>query len=131
VQTVVDTSVWLAYLTGAESPEANLLDSLIGKSPIVIGDFILSEVLQALPDELHRRKAAEALLRFWRVEMGGFDLAVRSAIHSHTLRGRGYEPRAAECLIATFCIERGYSLLHASEAYAPFEKVGLKVLRAG
>ncbi len=131
MQTVVDTSVWLAYLTGTGSPEADLLDSLIGRSPLVIGDFILAEVLHALPDELHRKKASEALLRFWQVEMGGFDLAVRSAVHAHTLRGRGYEPRAAECLIATFCIERGYSLLHASEAYAPFEKLGLEVLKAG
>lgn len=130
MQTVVDTSVWLAYFTGIATPEADLLDSLIGRAPLVVGDFILAEVLHALPDELHRKQAESALLKFWLVEMGGFDVASRGAVHAHTLRGRGYEPRPAECLIASFCIARGYALLHASEAFEPFEKLGLKVLRA-
>lgn len=130
MQTVVDSSVWLAYFTGVQSPETDLLDSLIGQSPLVVGDLILAEVLHALPDELHRKQAEEALLKFWIAEMGGADLAVRSATHLHTLRGRGIEVTSAECLIATFCIERGYSLLHASEAFEPFEKLGLTVLKA-
>jgi len=130
VQTVVDTSVWLAYFTGAPTPEADLLDTLLGRAPLVVGDFILAEVLHALPDELHRKQAEAALLKFWTVEMGGLDLAVRSAIHRHTLRARGIDVRPAECRIATFCIERGYSLLHASEVFEPFEKLGLTVLKA-
>jgi predicted nucleic acid-binding protein len=130
VQAVVDTSVWLAYFRGVSSPETDLLDSLIGRAPLAVGDLVLAEVLHALPDELHRKQAEEALLKFWQVEMGGAELAVRSAVHSHTLRGRGYEVRPAECRIATFCIERGFALLHASEVFEPFEKVGLQVLRA-
>jgi len=61
--------------------------------------------------------------------MGGFDIAIRSAVNTHTLRGRGYELGPLETPVATFCIERGYS--HASEAYEPFERLGLKVVKAG
>ena len=131
MQTVVDSSVWLAYFTGVASPETDLLDSLIAGAPLVVGDLIVAEVLRALPDESHRKQAEAALLKFWLAEMGGFDVAIRSAVNTHTLRGRGYEPGPLETLVATFCIERGYSLLHASEAYEPFEKLGLKVVKAG
>jgi predicted nucleic acid-binding protein len=130
VQAVVDSGLWLAYFTGQESPATDLLDSLIGKAALVVGDLVVAEVLRGLPDELHRKQAEEALLRFWLVEMGGFDVAIRSATNLHTLRGRGFEVTSAECLIATFCIERGYALLHDSEAYAPFERLGLQALKA-
>lgn len=130
MQTVVDSALWLSYFRGEASPATDLLDALIGKAALVVGDLVLAEVLRGLPDELHRKQAEEALLRFWLVEMGGFDVAIRSATNLHTLRGRGFEATASECLVATFCIERGYSLLHDSEAYAPFERLGLQALKA-
>lgn len=129
VQVVVDTTVWLAYFTGAQTPEADHLDALLGRSPLVLGDLILAEVLHALPDELHRRQAEAALLKLWLVEMGGFEVARRSAVHYHTLKARGIAVRAAECLIATFCIQERFALLHASPAYEPFEKLGLTTVR--
>jgi predicted nucleic acid-binding protein len=41
------------------------------------------------------------------------------------VKARGLAVRAAECLIATFCIHEGFALLHASPSYEPFEKLGL------
>jgi predicted nucleic acid-binding protein len=131
VQVLVDSSVWLDYFTGAATPEADLLDSLLGRSPLVVADVVMMEVLHGLPDELHRKQAREALGKFWRVDLVGFDLAEKSAVNFHTLRTRGIPVRTAECRIATFCIAYSFALLHSSPAYYdPFEKyLGLTVAR--
>jgi len=131
MQILVDSPVWVDYFCGRATPEAGALDRLLGASPLLIGDFILEEVLAGLPDEHHRRQAREALLKFWRIEMGGFDLAVQSAVHYHTLKARGIGVHAADCRIATFCIARGFALLGNRDRFAPFERhLGLTVVRA-
>jgi predicted nucleic acid-binding protein len=130
VQVLVDSSVWIEYFTGAASPQADLLDSMLGREALVVADVVLTEVLHGLPDEVHRRQAQEALLKFWLVETGGFDVAAQSAVNYHTLKARGVPVRTAECRLATFCIERGFALLHSSPGYEPFEKfLGLRVAR--
>jgi hypothetical protein len=43
---VVDTSVWIDYFNGNDTPEVDRLDSLLGLVPLAIGDLILTEVLQ-------------------------------------------------------------------------------------
>jgi predicted nucleic acid-binding protein len=130
MQVLVDSSVWIDYFTGAATPGADLLDSLIGRSALVVADVVMAEVLHGLPDEVHRRQAREALGLFWLVEVAGFDLAEKAAVNYHTLRARGISVRNAECRLATFCLEQGYSLLHSSSGYEPFEKhLGLTVAR--
>ena len=131
MQVLVDSSVWIAYFTGAAVPEADHLHNLLGWSPLVVADQTMTEVLHGLPDELHRRQAREALGLFWRVELSGFDLAEKTAVNYHTLQARGLPVRTAQCRLATFCIDQGYELLHASEGYEPFERhLGLMVARA-
>lgn len=132
MQILVDSSAWIEYFTGAATPQADYLDSLIGNQALVVADVSLAEVLCGLPDELHRKQAQEALLKFWLVETGGFDLAVKSALNYHTLRSRGIPVRTGECRLATFCIQQGFALLHSSPGYEPFEKhLGLTVARPG
>lgn len=130
VQVLVDTSVWLDYFTGAVTPETDHLHALLGQAPLLVADVVLAEVLQALPDELHRRQAREALAKFWLIEIAGFDLAEKTAVNYHTLRARGLPITPAECRIATFCLDQGLTLLHSSPGYEPFEKhLGLRVTR--
>ena len=43
---VVDSSVWIDYFNGNVTPQTDWLDSALGNEPIVIGDLILTEVLQ-------------------------------------------------------------------------------------
>jgi predicted nucleic acid-binding protein len=129
VQVLVDTSVWLDYFTGRPSPEADHLHALLGRSPLLVADVVLMEVLLALPDELHRRQAKEALAKFWHIEVSGHDLAEKTAVSYHTLRARGLPVNPAECRLATFCIDQGFALLHSSAGYEPFERhMGLRVV---
>ena len=130
MQVLVDSSVWIAYFTGAAAPEADHLHDLLGRSPLVVADQTMTEVLHGLPDELHRRQAREALGLFWRVELSGFDLAEKTAVNYHTLQARGLPVRTAQCRLATFCIDQGFALLCSSAGYEPFEKhLGLRVVR--
>lgn len=130
MQVLVDSSVWIEYFTGKDSPQAKILDSLIGRASLVVADVVLMEVLHGLPDEVHRRQAQEALLKFWLVETGGFDVAVQSAVNYHTLKARGVPVRTAECRLATFCILKGFALLCSSPGFEVFEKyLGLQVAR--
>lgn len=127
MQVLVDTSVWLDYFQGAVTPETDHLHALLGRAPLLVADVVLTEVLLALPDELHRKQAREALGKLWLIEMAGFDLAEKTAVHYHTLRARGIPVTTVECRIATFCITQGFALLHSSPGYEPFEKhLGLK-----
>jgi predicted nucleic acid-binding protein len=131
VQVLVDSSVWIDFFTGAATPEADHLDSLLGRSPLLVADTVLTEVLHGLPDEAHRKQAREALAKLWLIEIGGFGLAEKAAVNFHTLRARGLPVRTAECRIATFCIEQGFALLHSAPGYEPFERhLGLTVARA-
>jgi predicted nucleic acid-binding protein len=130
VQVLVDTSVWLDYFTGGATPETDHLHDLLGRAPLLVADVVLMEVLLALPDEIYRKQAREALGKLWMIEMAGFDLAEKTAVNYHTLQARGIPVSTAECRIATFCLSQGFALLHSSPGYEPFEKhLGLKVTR--
>ena len=130
MQILVDSSVWLGYFTGRITPETDHLDSLIGRSPLLVADVVIEEVLHGLRDKTHRRQAWEALTKFWLIEVRGVSLAWKSALSYHTLRAQGLDVRPAECRLATFCISEGFALLHASPGYQPFEKhLGLTVAR--
>ncbi len=48
---VVDSSVWIDYFNGNITKQTNLLDSLFGSELIVIGDLILTEVLQGFQED--------------------------------------------------------------------------------
>ena len=43
---LVDTSVWIEYLSRAYTPASQRLDELFGREEIVLGDLIMTEVLQ-------------------------------------------------------------------------------------
>lgn len=130
MQTLVDASVWIDYFTGVPSPATDYLDGLLGTAPLMVADLTIAEVLHGIPDERHRRLAEEALLKFWTVEIGGLRTALKSAVNFQTLRARGIPVRTTECLIATFCLENGFALLHSAPHYDPFERhLGLAVAR--
>jgi predicted nucleic acid-binding protein len=130
VQILIDSSVWLDYFRGVSSPQTDGLDRLLGQAPLLVADLTFEEVLHGLPDERHRQLAADALRKFWIVEIHGFALAKTSAANGHALRARGLDPDPVACRIATFCIENGFALLHDDEEYDPFEEhLGLQAAR--
>lgn len=126
---LVDSSVWIDYFRSAETGPVAVLDSLIGRSPLAVGDLIAAEVLQGVRDEREFKWVKKTLEAFDHVDLVGYDLAVRASENYRALRSKGVTIRKTiDTIIATRCIEDGLTLLHADRDFLPFvEHFGLKV----
>jgi predicted nucleic acid-binding protein len=128
----VDTSVWIDYFNGRPTPEADLLDSLLGRERLAVGDLILAEVLQGFRSDADFGRAVEFLSAFEFQAMVGREVAVEGARNYRRLRARGVSVRKTiDVMIGTFCIKNGHRLLHADRDFDPIERyLGLSVVRA-
>ena len=129
---IVDTTVWIDYLRGTINPETQWLDRELQRQRLGLTDLILCEVLQGIRDNAGFSQVRDHLLKFEIFETGGTDLALASAENYRLLRQRGYTVRKTiDCLIATYCIENGHTLLHRDRDFDPFGKVlGMKTVQA-
>lgn len=127
---LVDSSVLIDYFNGADTWSSKVLDNLLGNEIVAIGDYIMTEVLQGFRSEGDFRKAKNILREFPCYNLLGTDLAVKSAENYRKLRKKGVTVRKTiDVVIATFCIENNFSLLHSDRDFKPFEEhLGLKVI---
>ncbi len=130
---LVDSSVWIDYFRGTATPQSDRLDSLLGAEPLAIGDLILAEVLQGFSSERDFNQVRKSLDAFTHVELGGKEIAIQAARNFRILRGLGVTVRKTiDTVIATRCIESGYTLLHSDRDFDAFEKhLGLLVVSPG
>ncbi len=127
--TIVDTAVWVDYLRGTDTLNTIWLDAELMHVPIGLTDLILCEVLQGTP-AVQVDKVQRQMRMYHLFETGGEMLAVAAAQNYRFLRARGITIRKTiDCLIATFCIAEGHTLLHNDRDFDPFEEhLGLQVL---
>jgi len=127
---IVDTSVWIDYFNGVITPQTNTLDVLLGMEEILVGDLILTEVLQGFRQERDFQRALRLFQAFRVVTMLGPELAIRSAQHYRTLRHRGVTVRKTiDMIIGTYCIEHKVSLLYVDRDFAPIVRhLGLQTV---
>ena len=118
---LVDASVWIDYFRGVVNPQTDLLDQLLDREPLAIGDLILAEVLQGFDKDRDFNQAREMLTSLTVVELGGQEIAIQAAKNFRTLRKLGVTVRKTiDVIIATRCIEDGYQLLHNDRDFDPF-----------
>jgi predicted nucleic acid-binding protein len=127
---LVDSSVWIDYFNSVSNKPAERLDNLLGQEPLLIGDLILTEVLQGFADEKAFNQAHKLLIGMTVVELGGEDVAVQAARNFRTLRAFGVTVRKTiDTIIATRCIVSGYALLHNDRDFDAFAlHLGLRVI---
>ena len=110
---LVDSSVWIDFLRGRDTVQVNTLDKLLGIEPLLIGDLILTEVLQGCGSEAEFNRVKRLLSRLEVVHLGGTEIAIQAARNYRYLRSKGLTVRKTiDVLIATCCIENGYTLLN-------------------
>jgi predicted nucleic acid-binding protein len=126
---LVDTSVWIDYFRGTDTGPTALLDSLLGRTPLLVGDLIAAEVLQGIREEGEFRRVRCVLAGFERIDLCTYDLAVKAAQNFRLLRAKGFTVRKTiDTLIATRCLENGLTLLHSDRDFEPFvRELGLRV----
>lgn len=124
---MVDSSVWIDYFSGIDSPQAQRLDVALGSHPIVIGDLILTEVLQGFGRDRDYEIARSLFEDLPVLPLLGKEMALSSAENLRALRKRGITIRkTADVIIATFCIARDLPLLYSDRDFDPFvEHLGL------
>jgi len=126
---LVDTSVWIDYFNGKKSVQTNKLDKLLSSEQIIMGDIILSEVLQGFRKDSDFNKAKEALDFLECYSISNKKIAIKSAEYFRSLRKKGITVRkTTDMLIGTFCIENNIPLLHNDMDFTPLEKLGLMVV---
>ena len=118
---LVDSSVWIDYFRGSTTPQAERLDALLGAEPLAIGDLILVEILQGFTEEKDFNPAKRLLATLVPVDLGGHSIAVHAAKNHRALGALGVTVRKTiDTVIATRCIEDGYTLLHSDRDFEPF-----------
>jgi predicted nucleic acid-binding protein len=128
---VVDSSVWIDFFSGNENSARATLRRVLneGEVRVVVPDLVLFEVLRGFRHERDLRNARD-LMESLSVEVaGGFEAALEAAHHYRSLRAAGVTVRSGiDVLVASFCIEQDYVLLHRDRDFAAFERHrGLRV----
>jgi len=127
---LVDTSVWINYFNGVASRQTDRLDSLLGTGAVLVGDLILTELLQRFTRDAQFRRARSLMDEFPCADLVGRVVALQAAPNYRILRGRGVTVRKTiDVIIATFCILNEHVLLHADKDFTPLQRhLGLHVL---
>ena len=117
---LVDSSVWIDYFNGISTWQTDLLDTYLSKLPVIIGDLILTEVLQGFRHDKDYEIAKNFLSDLPFRQIGGYNVAVQSALNYRHLRKSGITVRKTiDIIIATFCIIEGLILLHDDRDFNP------------
>ncbi len=117
---LVDSSVWIDYFNGKRSWQTDLLDHMLSNVPIIMGDLILTEVLQGFKSDKDYETAKNYLDKLQFRQMGGYNVAIQSAQNYRQLRKAGVTVRKTiDIIIATFCIIEGLTLLHDDRDFDP------------
>ena len=128
---VVDSSVWIDFFSGAAHPAVEQLHGLLdgGEVRLVVPDLVLFEVLRGFRHERDLRQASLLMQGLAIEATGGEDLALAAVQHYRSLRAHGFTVRSPiDVLLASFCIERDYALLHKDRDFDALETHrGLKV----
>jgi len=130
---LVDSSVWIDYFNGNSTEAVEYLEVALGKEDLIIGDLILTEVLQGFKSDKDFDTAKDLLTSFDVHNLLNEDIAIKSADNFRILRKKGLTVRKTiDVIIATYCIEHHISLLHADKDFTPFANhLGLRILPKG
>jgi len=128
---VVDTTVWIDYVRGLDTPYTNALDYELLHNQVIIGDLLITEFLQGFQNDSDFEAAKKIIDSLIYCDMLGKDIALKSAMNFRLLRKNGITIRkTADIIIGTFCIEHSLSLLHNDRDFDPMEKYfGLNVYK--
>ena len=123
---LVDTSVWVDYINGGNSPAVEFLDTLL-LSPMTVGitDLIYMEILQGAKNEtafenLRKHFSTQQFYRFADPQRS-YEEAASMYL---SCRRQGITVRSSvDCLIAQCALENELILLHHDNDYKNLEKI--------
>lgn len=111
---LVDTSVWIDFLRGTNSPQRRLLHRLIeDEEDICLTEIILTEILQGIKEDKDFKRVKDHLQEFPIYQPKGIDTYLNAAGIYRECRKKGKTVRkTVDCIIAAVCMENNLLLLH-------------------
>ncbi len=127
---VADTSAWIDYFNGVHDKHTDALDDALLNDRVIIGDLIITELLQGFRKDIDYRKIKSLVKDLEYRDMLGIDHAIKAADNYRFLRRKGVTIRKTiDVMIATFCIESGLTLIHNDRDFDLMQKyLNLKVI---
>ena len=128
---VADTSVRIDYVRGIEAPHTDLLHEELLHNRIITGDIIITEFLQGFRNEKDYQAAKKIMDSLEYHDFLGKEMAILATQNFRILWKRGVTIRKTiDVIIATFCIENGFELIHNDRDFDPMERfLGLKICK--
>jgi predicted nucleic acid-binding protein len=119
-----DSSVWIGFFNGHDSPQVRALDAALDDSAreIVLLDVVLMEVLRGFRHDREQALARQALAPLPVVTAGGEALALEAAALYRRLRREGITVRGPiDLLIGAWCLHHDCLLIHDDRDFAGME----------
>jgi predicted nucleic acid-binding protein len=128
LRVAADSSVWVSYLHGYQTPHTLCLDQLIEKYKMTVPDLVLLEILRGVKSDSAAEAVALRFASFDIVNIGGQENVIAAAKNYRMLRALGITIRGSvDVLIGTWCLKNEVSLLHNDRDFDMMEKhLGLK-----
>ncbi|MBI3606252.1 MAG: PIN domain nuclease [Nitrospirae bacterium] len=129
---VVDTSIWIDFLKGENSPEQRKLHSLINdEEDIAIVEIIFTEILQGIKEDKEFQTMKGFLLDFPIYKPKSIETYFHAAQIYRDCRKKGKTIRkTVDCIIAAICMENSLTLFHKDSDFDNIKAcTGLQVMR--
>jgi predicted nucleic acid-binding protein len=128
---LVDTTVWIDFFRGSETPQSRAFQALIADGElVVITDIILTEILRGTGGDKEYATVKQRLASFPCLTARAPKTFIHAADLYRSCRKKGVTVRSTvDCLIAAVCIENKASLLHHDSDFDYIAKCSnLKIL---
>jgi len=127
---LVDTSVWIDFLTGSRSSHKKLLHTLLEEEEdLCLTEIIVTEILQGIRSDAEHRKVGTFLQGFTIYSLSGMPSYLHAARVYRKCRKRGYTVRSTiDCMIAVVALENRIALLAKDRDFQSIAKVEPLVL---
>ena len=109
---LVDTSAWVAFLRGTDSPARTRVRELLRRDELATCEVVRMEVLAGARDEGHLYTLQGTLARATLLSIVPTDYDDAAALYRHCRRRGTTIRQLLDCLIAAIAIRNGVPVLH-------------------
>ena len=124
-----DSSVWIDYFAGSNTPASNVLDAVLDDSihDLVLLDVVMMEVLRGFRFDRDWRVAKDAFAALSVHTAGCEKVALKAAGLYRQLRSEGVTVRSSiDLLVGAWCIENDCTLIQSDRDFVPMSSHGLQ-----
>lgn len=118
---LVDTSVWVDFLRGVDSPQRRLHELIESGEELSIGGIVLTEIPQGIRNEKEYQVLTEYFLAFpIYFPQGTETYAAAAKIYRECRKSGRTVRKTVDCIIAAVCLENDLTLLQKN---ADFDRI--------